>query len=159
MVEHLPWKVIWHPELCVSSSGTSKYNPSINSYLILKTCSTARSKEITRKIAEMVARDQSSSWQRFQEFHVVRWAWLYCTFGHAHFYPMSPTEKDRLTTVISNCGYVGLTTDIWCLHDCYCAFYQRFVAAVEQCVCKRRNAWASYRSSRLLMIGLCSPVG
>ena len=108
-----------HPQLCPADSNTSQSN-SMDQFVAPKKCSTARSKEITRRIAEMVARDlRAISLVDCVGFNNLM-SYVepgYSVPSHTHIATVCrrlyESEKDRLINIISKCDHVGLTTDIW----------------------------------------------
>ena len=109
-----------HPDLCSSSSSDSKSSATMDNFLAPKKCSTARSKEITRRIAEMVARDLCPIRMVACDGFKNLMSYVepgYTVPSHTHIatvcHRLYDTEKEQLLTLIANSVCVGLTTDIW----------------------------------------------
>lgn len=91
-----------HPDkyqASADSSSTSK-NRTMSDFVVSKKCPTARSTEITRRIAEMVARD-------LRPINMVEGS------GFKSLMSYMDTERGKLIEKISSCENVAFTTDIW----------------------------------------------
>lgn len=112
-----------HPNQCprVNRQESTTMDPlTLDNFVTPKKCSAVRSKEITRKIAEMVARDLRPisivNVQGFKNF-VNYIEPGYSVPSHTHIatvcHRLYESEKENLATMISKSEHFGLTTDIW----------------------------------------------
>ena len=116
MQNHL---VSHHPNQYQTAADSSKKNRTMAEFVSSK-CSTARSKEISSRIAEMVARDlrpinivEGDGFKNLLSYIEPG----YIVPSHTHISTVCrrlyDTEKERLLKTITECRHVALTTDIW----------------------------------------------
>ena len=108
-----------HPNLCPAAAD-SKTNRTMDEFVAPKKCSTARSNEITRRIAEMVARDlrpislvAGDGFNNLMSYIEPGFTVPSQTHIATVCRRIYETEKDRLHCMISKCKHFGLTIDIW----------------------------------------------
>jgi hypothetical protein len=114
-----------HPDKYGESSKGSGSQRKLDSFLHTKKCPAERAEEITRRIAEVVARD-------LRPISIVEGAGFkhllsylepgYRVPSHTHIATVCRrlynTQKERLKKEITGCGHLALTTDIWTSSDC-----------------------------------------
>ena len=110
-----------HPScLLASESSRSSSVQSLDNFVIQKKCPAERSKEITKRIAEMVARDlrplsivEGEGFKRLMNYVEPG----YTVPSHTHITTICrhlySELKEKLILEIASCKYVALTTDIW----------------------------------------------
>ena len=109
-----------HPDRYGESSKESRCQRKLDSFVHAKKCLAERAEEITRRIAEMVARDlrpisivEGAGFKHLLSYLEPR----YRVPSHTHIATVCRrlynAQKERLKKEITGCGHLALTTDIW----------------------------------------------